>query len=81
MLALIMCMGTPRLAAQDLSRASAFKSQESWVEPLHIVPRLSGNFGELRGNHFHTGVDLKTEGREGLVVVAATAEMAAVVVG
>lgn len=72
MLALIMCTGTPRLAAQDLSRASAFKSEESWVEPLHIAPRLSGNFGELRGNHFHTGVDLKTEGREGLVVVAAT---------
>ncbi|MDP7435988.1 MAG: M23 family metallopeptidase, partial [Flavobacteriales bacterium] len=26
----------------------------------------------MRGNHFHTGVDLKTEGREGFVVIAAT---------
>ncbi|MEE2838828.1 MAG: peptidoglycan DD-metalloendopeptidase family protein [Bacteroidota bacterium] len=33
---------------------------------------LSGNFGELRGNHFHTGLDMKTQGQEGLPVLAAT---------
>lgn len=60
------------LFAQEISRAGAFKEAHEWEEPLRIAPLLSGNFGELRGNHFHTGVDLKTEGREGLVVVAAT---------
>jgi len=31
---------------------------------------LSGNFGEFRGNHFHTGLDFKTQGREGFPVLA-----------
>jgi len=38
--------------------------------PLDIPLYLSGNFGELRTNHFHTGLDFKTEGREGLLVYA-----------
>ena len=32
---------------------------------------LSGNFGELRPNHYHMGIDLKTEQRENLPVYAA----------
>jgi hypothetical protein len=28
--------------------------------------QLSGNFGELRPNHFHAGFDFKTLQREGL---------------
>ncbi len=39
--------------------------------PLEISPTLSGNFGELRPNHFHSGLDLKTASREGLNVLAA----------
>ena len=31
----------------------------------------SANFGEMRPNHFHSGTDLKTDGVEGKVVVAA----------
>ena len=31
---------------------------------------LTGNFGELRSNHFHSGIDIKTEGRTGLPVFA-----------
>lgn len=34
--------------------------------PLDIPLLLSGNFGELRPNHFHAGVDFKTQGKEGL---------------
>lgn len=30
--------------------------------PLRIPLYLSGNFGELRGNHFHSGLDFKTQG-------------------
>lgn len=32
---------------------------------------LSGNFAELRPNHFHTGLDFKTGGQEGVPVLAA----------
>ncbi|PTT16154.1 M23 family peptidase [Flavobacterium sp. HMWF030] len=38
--------------------------------PLDIPMQLSGNFGELRPNHFHAGFDLKTNQREGLSVHA-----------
>lgn len=38
--------------------------------PLDIPMQLSGNFGELRPNHFHAGFDLKTNQREGLTVHA-----------
>jgi murein DD-endopeptidase MepM/ murein hydrolase activator NlpD len=31
---------------------------------------LSAKMGELRSNHFHAGLDIKTEGREGLNVYA-----------
>jgi len=33
--------------------------------PMKIDLILSGNFGEMRDNHFHTGLDIKTEGVEG----------------
>lgn len=39
--------------------------------PLDIPLYLSGTFGELRGNHFHTGLDFKTQQKEGLNVYAA----------
>ncbi|MDZ7847617.1 MAG: M23 family metallopeptidase [Owenweeksia sp.] len=35
--------------------------------------RLSGTFGELRGNHFHSGIDLKTHQKVGLPVRACAA--------
>ena len=31
---------------------------------------LSGNMGELRGNHFHAGLDIKTQGEIGLPIYA-----------
>lgn len=39
--------------------------------PLDIPLYLSGTFGELRNNHFHSGIDIKTEGVQGLKVYAA----------
>lgn len=39
--------------------------------PLDIDLILSGNFGELRSNHFHSGLDIKTKQREGQPVYAA----------
>lgn len=40
--------------------------------PLDIPLILSANFGELRSNHFHSGVDFKTEGVTGKNVYAAS---------
>ena len=39
--------------------------------PLNVDLVLSGTFGELRSNHFHSGMDIKTLQREGLDVLAA----------
>jgi murein DD-endopeptidase MepM/ murein hydrolase activator NlpD len=38
--------------------------------PLSVKPKLNANFGEMRNNHFHMGLDLSTEGRENLPVLA-----------
>ncbi len=38
--------------------------------PMDIPMQLSGNFGELRPNHFHAGFDLKTNQVEGQKVYA-----------
>jgi hypothetical protein len=39
--------------------------------PLEIPTVLAGTFGELRSNHFHSGIDIKTQGKEGLAIYAA----------
>ena len=38
--------------------------------PLKIPLILSGSFGELRSNHFHSGLDIKTQQREGIPIYA-----------
>lgn len=47
-------------------------------DPTYLFPvkpgqrnYLAGSMGELRTNHFHGGLDIKTEGREGLPIYAA----------
>lgn len=46
------------------------KSPKTFRSPLEIPLYLAGNFGELRSNHFHAGLDIKTQGREGAKVLA-----------
>lgn len=53
------------LFAQNQYPADYFRS------PLDIPLFLSGSFGELRSNHFHTGLDFKTQQKEGWNVYAA----------
>ncbi|MFT7035967.1 MAG: murein DD-endopeptidase MepM/ murein hydrolase activator NlpD [Cyclobacteriaceae bacterium] len=38
--------------------------------PLKIPLVLAGSFGELRSNHFHSGLDIKTQQREGIPIYA-----------
>lgn len=51
LLSLLVCCQT--LTAQQLRK------------PMDHPILLSGNFGELRSNHFHSGIDFKTQGVEG----------------
>ena len=44
--------------------------QNYFQNPLKIPLVLSGTFGELRSNHFHSGLDIKTQGKTGLKVFA-----------
>ena len=47
-----------------------FAQDSEYANPLSGELILSGNFGEVRGNHFHSGLDLKTGGVEGKSVYA-----------
>lgn len=44
--------------------------QDYFRLPLDIDMSISGSFGELRSGHFHTGIDFRTQQREGLPVYA-----------
>ena len=51
----------------------SIKSQEKhpqnyFSDPLNIEKILNGNFGETRSAHFHSGIDFKTQFKEGLNV-------------
>ncbi len=49
-------------------------AQEKYFSaPLKIPLLLSGSFAELRSNHFHSGMDIKTQGVTGQTVSAAAA--------
>ena len=45
--------------------------QDYFRDPLNIPIQLAANFGELRPDHFHMGLDIRTQGRENLPVYAA----------
>ena len=45
--------------------------QHYFRNPLNIPISLAGNFGELRPNHYHMGLDIRTEKRVNLPVYAA----------
>ena len=54
---------------------SPFLSQVSpdatnFRSPMDIPLTVAGNFGEVRSNHFHTGMDFKTMGVEGKNIYA-----------
>jgi murein DD-endopeptidase MepM/ murein hydrolase activator NlpD len=39
-----------------------------FIKPIDLPFKLSGNFGEIRTNHFHSGLDIKTNGEIGYPV-------------
>lgn len=50
------------------STSQVKKYPNNFVPPMDIPLYLSANFGELRSGHFHTGIDIKTQGKTGPVV-------------
>ena len=42
--------------------------QDTFRSPMDIPLILAGTFGELRSNHFHSGIDIKTQQRVGLPI-------------
>lgn len=52
----------------SLAFAQLSVPQGYFRSPLDIPLNLSGNFGELRTNHFHAGIDIKTQQQEGLKI-------------
>jgi hypothetical protein len=73
-LVLLGCTGFWKLHGQGLDGPDFqdFGKYSGLMAPLDIPLILAGNFGELRADHFHTGLDFKTQGREGFPVIAAT---------
>lgn len=59
LLALALLGGAVMVTAEDGYRHPLFRP------PFDFPLLLSGNFGELRSNHFHGGIDFKTQGVEG----------------
>ena len=44
--------------------------KDYFSKPVEIPLVLSGNFGESRSNHFHSGLDFKTQNKEGLRIIS-----------
>ena len=63
-------MNKLRLIACGCLLACTVARSADYVPPMPIKMELSANFGELRANHFHSGLDLKTQKAIGQPVYA-----------
>ena len=52
----LLCLIVSGALSQDAPSSTNFRS------PMDIPLVVAGNFGEVRSNHFHTGIDFKTQG-------------------
>lgn len=53
-----------------LAYAQFLNCDTSWALPMASPVELSAGFGDLRPNHFHMGIDIRTGGRENLPIYA-----------
>tara|TARA_R110002020_G_scaffold454448_6_gene670234 strand:- start:163176 stop:164867 length:1692 start_codon:yes stop_codon:yes gene_type:complete len=58
------------LLLSTMLSAQSSQPETEFINPLKVPLVLAGNFGELRSNHFHSGLDIKTQQRTGLEVLA-----------
>ena len=59
------------LSTQGQTSDASKYPQGYFANPLNIPMSLSANFGELRPGHWHMGLDLRTDQKENLPVLAA----------
>jgi len=64
---LILILNTIQIDAQEKNQKNIFEA------PLKTPLTLSGTFGELRSNHFHSGIDFKTNQEIGIPIFAPAA--------
>ena len=57
-------------AAQYSQQAEPLGPEVAVSSPVRFPMLLSANYGELRGNHFHSGIDIKTQGVIGKPIYA-----------
>ena len=58
------------LSVLSLCSSQNLYPRDYFIYPIKDPIILSGTFAELRSNHFHAGIDIKTGGAEGLKVVS-----------
>ena len=67
----ILFMGLLAVVLLSMTDAAYRYPQDLFISPVNRDIRLSGTFGELRNNHFHAGLDIKSkDGSSGEPVVA-----------
>ena len=62
-LIILLCLLTQTSQGQN-------KKENSFRSPVDFPIKLAGNFGELRPDHFHSGIDIKTYGMRGKKIYA-----------
>jgi len=68
LLVLLICTVWMSEAFTQMAADSTFR----FISPVDHTIRLAGSFGELRSNHFHAGIDIKSKtGKEGDTIRAA----------
>lgn len=67
----IFCLISFFLASKSFAQEKIEHAQNYFRNPLNIPIFLAGNFGECRPGHFHSGIDIKTNGAENQKVYAA----------
>lgn len=70
LIAIAIIFSTNPTHAQDIIQSKTYPKNE-FRYPLDLPPSTAGSFGELRANHFHSGLDFKTNQRIGFPVHAA----------
>ncbi len=55
--------------SQEITVSGTYPKTD-FIPPLDLSPSLAGSFGEIRGGHFHSGLDYRTNQREGYPVYA-----------
>ena len=70
MLASVVALSFFDAFSQEVGDRLPIKSGTDFIYPLDVPMSLSGNYGELRSNHFHAGIDFRVGGVVGAPIHA-----------